>query len=461
MNNALGTDTLAGVAAELGVDLSDDGAGHLAVQRLTTDTRQLERGDLFLALRGERFDGHEFLQTAFERGAVAAIVDQRDERVSDLQQLVVPDTRLALGVLGAARRRQWGRELVAITGNSGKTTVRALTTSILELAGHTHATRANLNNDIGVPLTLLELEAEHQRAVLELGANHPGEIAWTTALSRPDVAVITNVTGAHVGEFGGPGHIARAKGEILAGLSRQGVAVLNRDDRFFAIWQRLAGEATLIDFGLDQRARVRARDMVCDALGRYAFTLVIDGQDCGRVQLTLMGRHNVLNALAAAAAAHGLGIEPALMCRGLEEAEAVARRMVVVPGPRNSRLVDDSYNANPGAVKAALDTLATLPGPRWCLLGAMGELGGYSDRAHREVGEHARQLGIEVLGTVGEPARVACDAFGEGGYHFEQWSTLADFVRERLPENASVLIKGSLSAGMDRLVSALRTDTIR
>ncbi|OHV12379.1 UDP-N-acetylmuramoyl-tripeptide--D-alanyl-D-alanine ligase [Kushneria phosphatilytica] len=460
MDNDTGLNTLAEVATALGADVPD-GAGEQVIERIITDTRQLDRGDLFLALRGERFDGHAFLQTAFERGASAAIVDRRDDHISDLPQLVVPDTRLALGMLGAARRRHWGRELVAITGNSGKTTVRALTGAILQLAGATHMTRANLNNDIGVPLTLLELKSCHQRAVLELGANHSGEIAWTTALTRPDVAVITNVTGAHVGEFGGLGYIAQAKGEILAGLGTRGVAVLNRDDRFFPIWQQLAGEATIIDFGFDDRARVYASDMACDALGRYAFTLFIDGQDCGRIQLTLMGRHNVLNALAAAAVAHALGIDPILMQQGLESAEAVNRRMVVVPGPHNSRLVDDSYNANPGAVRAALEALTDLPGPRWCLLGAMGELGDYSESAHREIGEHARALGIDVMGTVGEPARAACEAFGEGGHHFEQWSTLAEFVRERLPEGASVLIKGSLSAGMDRLVSALRTDIIR
>ncbi|MFY0992403.1 UDP-N-acetylmuramoyl-tripeptide--D-alanyl-D-alanine ligase [Halomonas sp. C05BenzN] len=455
-----GLTTLAEVTGALGLPAP---ARDLAITAIVTDTRRLVPGCLFVALKGERFDGHDFLDQAVEGGAVAAVVEREVARPVDapLPQLVVADTRLALGLLGRARRRAWGGPLVAVTGNSGKTTVKELLASLLSRRGATLATRGNLNNDIGVPLTLLELSAGHRQAVVELGANHLGEIAWTTTLAEPRVAVITNVTGAHVGEFGGTGRIAQAKAEILAGLPSDGVAVLNRDDTFFATWSRLAAPREVLDFGLDGRARVRAEALACDALGRYAFTLVVDGRELGRVQLALLGRHNVANALAAAAAALAMGLEEADILAGLAAVAPMPGRLSVVEGINATRLLDDTYNANPGAVKAALDLLMALPGPHWCLLGAMGELGEASDRLHAEIGRHARELGVDFLGTLGGPARPASHAFGEGGYHFDEREALMRHVLNHLPPGASVLVKGSRSAGMERVIAALRADASR
>lgn len=470
------SERLSAIAARLGapfVDASCEGAD-AAVSRIVTDTRALRPGDLLVALRGERFDAHEFLAQAREKGAVGAVVDHP---VADsLAQIVVPDTRLALGLLARAHRLDWDGQLIAVTGNSGKTTVKEMLASILGRRAPTLATRGNLNNDIGAPLTLLELAAEHRYAAIELGANHLGEIAWTTALAKPQVVIITNVTGAHVGEFGGMGQIAQAKGEILAGLSSDGCAVLDRDEAYFPVWRALAGRARVVDYGLEDYgiknygikdygieagASVTARDLVCDPAGRYAFTLCLPGEASVRVGLSLMGRHNVRNALAAAAATHALGFGAAEIATGLEACRSMAGRMQVVDGIRGSCVIDDTYNANPGAMLAALEALSSLPSPRWCFLGAMGELGGDSERLHAEVGRSARDLGLDFLGTYGEPARAASEAFGHEGHHFDDWAALERFAQDQLPSRASVLVKGSRSAGMERLVAALRDDASR
>lgn len=455
------SERLSTIAARLGapfVDASCEGAD-AAVSRIVTDTRALRPGDLLVALRGERFDAHEFLAQAREKGAVGAVVDHP---VADsLAQIVVPDTRLALGLLARAHRLDWDGQLIAVTGNSGKTTVKEMLSSILSRRAPTLATRGNLNNDIGAPLTLLELAAEHRYAAIELGANHLGEIAWTTALAKPQVAIITNVTGAHVGEFGGMGQIAQAKGEILAGLTGDGYAVLDRDEAYFPVWRALAGRARVVDYGIDDDASITARDLVCDSAGRYAFTLCLPGEASVRVGLSLMGRHNVRNALAAAAATHALGFGAAEIATGLEACRSMAGRMQVVDGIRGSCVIDDTYNANPGAMRAALEALSSLPSPRWCFLGAMGELGGDSERLHAEVGRLARDLGLDFLGTYGEPARAASAAFGDEGHHFDDWAALERFAQDQLPSRASVLVKGSRSAGMERLVAALRDDASR
>ncbi|KFF49018.1 UDP-N-acetylmuramoyl-tripeptide--D-alanyl-D-alanine ligase [Gammaproteobacteria bacterium MFB021] len=452
--------SLNAIAATLGAPgVAPDGAADRMVERIVTDTRELAPGDLLVALKGERFDAHDFLAKARERGAVGAVVAHP---VADpLAQIVVPDTRLALGLLARAHRLAWAGELVAVTGNSGKTTVKELLAAILSRRAPTLATRGNLNNDIGAPLTLLGLRAEHRYAAVELGANHLGEIAWTTALARPQVAIITNVTGAHVGEFGGMGQIAQAKGEILAGLSNECVAVLDRQQHYFPVWRALAGSARVLDIAIDAPAAVTAHDLVCDDAGRYAFTLSLPDAPSLTVKLALIGRHNVRNALVAAAAAHALGFAPDEIVAGLAATTAMSGRMQVVAGVRGSRLIDDSYNANPGAMRAALETLATLPAPRWCFLGAMGEMGAESAALHAEVGRTARDLGIDCLGTFGEPARAAAEAFGDEGHHFDDWAALERFARDQLPSHASVLVKGSRSAGMERLVTALRDDASR
>ena len=423
-----------------------------------TDTRNMVADGLFVALKGPRFDGHYLLEDARQAGAVAALVEAPVD--SPLPQLVCPDTRLGLGLLASAAREAWSGPLVAVTGNSGKTTVKEITAALLEPLGAVHATRGNLNNDIGAPLTLLALTPAHQAAVVELGANHLGEIAWTTRLARPQVAVITNVTGAHVGEFGGMGQIAQAKGELLGGLQPDGVAILNRDDRYFSYWRACAAPRRVISYSIEGPADICAEALSCDSQGRYAFTLNYQGRSLGQVQLPLLGKHNVSNALAAAAAALELGVAAEQVIERLGGLTALPNRLSVLPGLRGANLLNDTYNANPGAVKAALDTLVSLPGPHWCALGAMGELGNATRELHEEIGRYAAQLGVDMLVTLGDAARPASEAF-DGGLHFNDHATLVRHLHNTLPPNASLLVKGSRSAGMEHVVTALRTDEIR
>ncbi|WP_427047024.1 UDP-N-acetylmuramoyl-tripeptide--D-alanyl-D-alanine ligase [Halomonas casei] len=428
------------------------------ISSIVIDSRKIEPGCLFVALKGPTFDGHDFVKHAYELGAAAALVDTPID--SDLPQLVCPDTRLGIGLLAGAHRQTWHGVLVAVTGNSGKTSVKEMCAALLAPLGDVLATQGNLNNDIGAPLTLLGLAPSHAAAVIELGANHLGEIAWTVHMAKPDVALITNVTGAHVGEFGGMGQIAQAKSEVLDGLSENGTAIVNRDDRYFSFWAARNAPRRLVSFGFHSLADVSASALSCDPQGRYAFTLMHNGEALGRVQLRLLGKHNVSNALAAAAAALVLGVTAEQVVERLQSLQTLAGRLAVVPGLRGANVLDDTYNANPGAVKAALDTLASFPAPRWCALGAMGELGSESDALHAEIGRYAAALGIDELLTLGEAARTASDAFGRG-LHFNDHEALTRHVTNTLPPDTTLLVKGSRSAGMEHVVKALRSDEIR
>lgn len=444
--------SLKSVAAALNIPLP---VNDIALTGIVTDTRKVVPGSLFVALKGPRFDGHDFLEQAREQGAVAALVEQTAD--STLPQLQCADTRLGLGLIAQAWRLRYQLPIVAVTGNSGKTTVKEMTAALLAPLGDVLATEGNLNNDFGVPLTLLRLTSDHQAAVVELGANHLGEIAWTSQLTLPEVAIITNVTGAHVGEFGGMGQIAQAKSEILLGLSANGVAVINREDHYFTFWSACAAPRRVISYGWDSQADVYAAALSCNSQGRYAFTLVYHGQPLGKVCLPLIGKHNVSNALAAAAAALAVGITPAHVVAGLSRLPCLPGRLSSVPGLRNATLLDDTYNANPGAVKAALEVLASFPAPRWCALGAMGELGQASEALHAEVGRFAASLGIDTLLTYGDAARSASDAFGRG-QHFDDHETLVRHIINTLPPDTTLLVKGSRSAGMENVIAALRSD---
>ncbi|MCP1314698.1 UDP-N-acetylmuramoyl-tripeptide--D-alanyl-D-alanine ligase [Halomonas sp. 707D7] len=430
----------------------DDAAPGVALSAVVTDTRQIVPGCLFVALKGPRFDGHDFVAQACEQGAAAVLVET--PQAVDAPQLLCADTRLALGLLGRAWRARFKHPIVAVTGNSGKTTVKEMTAHLLAPLGPVLATEANLNNDFGAPLTLLRLNDEHRAGVVELGANHLGEIAWTARLTAPDVAIITNVTGAHVGEFGGMGQIAQAKAEILAGLGADGVAVLNADDRYFATWAALAAPHRVISYGFSSDACVSARGLSCDPQGRYAFTLVENGVSLGEVRLPLPGLHNVSNALAAAAAALVLGVMPENVLAGLGSLVPLKGRLSVLKAKGGATLLDDTYNANPGAMKAALETLKAFPGPHWCALGAMGELGEASEALHAEVGRIARELGIDTLLTCGDAARIISTAHGRG-QHFDDHETLARHIINTLPPDATLLVKGSRSAGMESVIAAL------
>lgn len=429
----------------LGVDAAFDSVG--------TDSRAIRPGQLFVALVGPRFDGHAFLAEVAGKGAVAALVERQVPDVV-LPQLLVADTRQALGRLGAFNRQAYQGPLAAVTGSSGKTTVKEMLASILRTRGPVLATRGNLNNELGVPLTLLELAPEHAGAVIELGASRVGEIAYTVGLTRPQVAIITNAGTAHVGEFGGPEKIVEAKGEILEGLPADGVAVLNRDDSAFAVWQQRAAGQRVLSFALnDAAADFRARDIQRDARGCPSFVLLGPAGETP-VQLNLLGRHNVANALAAAAAAHALGVPLVGIREGLESLQPVKGRAVSRLAPNGVRVIDDSYNANPVSVCAAIDILAGFSGRTVLVLGDMGELGDWAEEGHRQVGAYAAGK-IDSLYAVGPLMAHAVAAFGNQGRHFADQAGLLEALRCEQDSNTTILIKGSRSAAMDKIVSAL------
>ncbi|ACO77547.1 UDP-N-acetylmuramoylalanyl-D-glutamyl-2, 6-diaminopimelate-D-alanyl-D-alanyl ligase [Azotobacter vinelandii CA] len=418
-----------------------------------TDSRAIRSGQLFVALVGPRFDGHAFLAEVAAKGAVAALV-QRTMPELGLPQLQVADTRLALGRLGSLNRQAYSGPLAAVTGSSGKTTVKEMLASILRTRGPVLATRGNLNNDLGVPLTLLELAPEHVGAVIELGASRIGEIAYTVALTRPQVAIITNAGTAHVGEFGGPEKIVEAKGEILEGLPADGIAVLNRDDPAFDIWQRRAAGRRVLSFALDASdADFLARDIQPDARGCPAFTLRGPAGEA-RIQLNLLGRHNVANALAAASAAHALGMPLVGIRAGLESLQPVKGRAVAQFAPSGVRVIDDSYNANPASMRAAIDILAGFSGRTLLALGDMGELGAWAEEGHRQVGAYAAGK-VDALYAVGPLMTHAVAAFGKGGRHFADQAGLLEALCSEQHPDTTILIKGSRSAAMDKIVSAL------
>ncbi|MCY1214311.1 UDP-N-acetylmuramoyl-tripeptide--D-alanyl-D-alanine ligase [compost metagenome] len=419
---------------------------------VSSDSRKIEAGQLFIALVGPRFDGHDYLAEVAAKGAVAALV-QRKVADAPIPQLVVADTREGLGRLGACNRDRFSGRVAAVTGSSGKTTVKEMLASILRTQGSVLATRGNLNNDLGVPLTLLELGAEHDSAVIELGASRIGEILYTVGLTRPQVAILNNAGTAHVGEFGGPEKIVEAKGEILEGLPADGVAVLNRDDRAFDVWHARAAGRRVISFGVtDGRADVRAENLTRDARGCMAFSLrgLVGDAD---IQLNLLGAHNVANALAAAAAAHVLGVPLVGIKAGLESLQPVKGRAVAQLATSGMRVIDDSYNANPASMLAAVDILAGFSGRTVLVLGDMGELGDWAEQGHREVGEYARGK-VSALYAVGPLMAHAVAAFGAQGRHFAGQASLIQALVSEQDANTTILIKGSRSAAMDKVVAA-------
>ncbi|MCW3149875.1 UDP-N-acetylmuramoyl-tripeptide--D-alanyl-D-alanine ligase [Stutzerimonas stutzeri] len=423
---------------------------------VSTDSRGIQPGQLFIALTGPRFDGHAYLRDVAAKGAVAALVEREIEGAG-LPQLVVADTRIALGQLGALNRAAFNGPVAAITGSSGKTSVKEMVASILRAAygqDAVLATRGNLNNDLGAPLTLLELCPQHRAAVIELGASRPGEIAYTVGLVRPHVSLITNAGTAHVGEFGGPEKIVEAKGEILDGLAADGIAVLNRDDKAYPVWAARAAGKRIVSFGLQNPlADFYPGSIAFDIRGCVNFVLT-GPRGAVRVQLNLLGRHSVANALAAAAAAHALGISPEAIVAGLENLEPVKGRGVAQMLGNGVRLIDDSYNANPASICAAIDVLAGFSGRTILALGDMGELGEWAEQGHREVGTYAAGK-VDALYAVGPLMAHAVNAFGAGGRHFADQASLIEALRVEQGSATTILVKGSRSAAMDKVVDAL------
>ncbi|NVK44235.1 MAG: UDP-N-acetylmuramoyl-tripeptide--D-alanyl-D-alanine ligase [Oceanospirillaceae bacterium] len=429
----------------------------LDVVRVSTDTRQIEAGDLFIALRGERFDAHAFVAEAQQKGAAAAVVDH--SLPLEMPQLVVADTRLALGRIAQYHRDSFTGTLVAITGSSGKTSVKEMLASILAGAGPTLATRGNLNNDIGVPLTLFRLEPGHRYAVIEMGASGPHEIDYMTRLARPDVAILNNAMGAHLEGFGSLEGVVRAKGEIFNGLSDEGIAVVNADDPHAEVWLAQLSGRKVLRFGLERDdVEVTARNLFRQDNGCYGFDLEIGGQ-AEPVRLQVLGRHNVANALAAAAAAHAAGLAPGQIAVGLGRFEAVPGRMKPLVGPGGCRLIDDSYNANPGSVKAAIDMLADMPGARALVLGDMAELGTGAAAQHAGIGRHAAEQGIESLFGLGPLSGEAVEAYkaagGRDAVAFRDREHLINHLKGLLHDDLTLLVKGSRSAAMEKVIEGL------
>ncbi len=419
-----------------------------------TDSRRLEPGALFVALRGKRYDGHAFLEQVAERGASAAVVaEARDTR---LPLLVVADTRRALADTAALWRRRFELPLVAVTGSNGKTTVKEMLRTLLASRGPVLSTRGNLNNDIGVPLTLFDLGPEHRYAVVEMGANHPGEIAGLCRIAEPTIAVVTQCAPAHLKGFGSIEGVARAKGEAFAGLTANGIAVVNDDDPYAALWRTLAGTRRILSFGLAGPADVTA-EFEPSILGGSRLRLRLPDASI-EAELPLPGRHNVMNALAASACAWALGVTPEQIGAGLAAVEAVPGRLQPRLVRNGLRLYDDSYNANPGSLRAALEVLAGCPGERWLVMGDMAELGPEAGYYHHEAGALARRLGIDRLYGIGALCRECVTGFGPGGVHCEDLGSLLKAIQADLHADVTLLVKGSRSMNMERVVQFLATE---
>ena len=430
------------------------------VDQLVTDTRTLASAAtasaVFVALKGERFDGHAHVGDAARAGIRAALVAHETD--APLSQVVVADTERALAALGAAMQGTWSTKVVAITGSNGKTSVKSLLLSILQRVGVAYANPGNRNNEIGLPLAVLDAPEDAQFSIYEMGAGKPGDIAYLTAIARPDVALVNNIAPAHLERMGSLLGVADTKAAIYDALPSGGVAVINADDAFAPYFAERAHGHRLIRFGLEASADITARDIVLDADGAR-FTLVTPQGDCD-IELALPGRHNVLNALAAAALAVGVDASLNAIREGLVAARAVAGRLVTHHLPNGVVLIDDSYNANPGSLNAAIDTLAaastsSAAGESWLVLGDMRELGDDEVALHAEAGRRAKSAGIARLYAFGPLSAAAVQTFGAGAEHYDSHAALADALRAALKPDVRVLVKGSRGSAMDRIVSAL------
>ena len=419
---------------------------------VSTDTRTIRKGELFFALQGPNFDGRDYVSVARKAGAAGAVVAGAvDDR---LPQIVVDDAKAALGEFGAAWRSQFDATVIGITGSNGKTTLKELVAACLSQVAKTLATQGNLNNDIGMPLMLSRIDASHRYVVLEMGANHAGEIGYLAALANPDVVTITNAGSAHLEGFGSVRGVSRAKGEILQNASRPAVAVLNADDMYFDYWSSLVTDVRSLSFGLGEHADVRADGIVAGARGSD-FNLRI-GDTSAPVSLPLAGIHNVRNACAAAAIAHALDVDLDAIRTGLESVNPVGGRLEPLGCINGATLFDDSYNANPISVVAAAEFVASLPGESWLVLGDMKELGDDAAELHREVGEAVRASGVSRLFAYGDLASNAAQGFGEHASWYASVDALVDELSDDLRAGVNVLVKGSRSMRMERVVDALR-----
>lgn len=420
------------------------------VSSIATDSRQPQSGALFVALKGERFDAHNFVAGAQRQGAVAALLNRQLE--IPLPQLIVADTEIALGDIAKAVRRDRHACVVGITGSNGKTTVKTLVASILGCMGRTHTNAGSFNNEIGLPLTVLALPEDAEFAVLEMGAGKLGDIAYLAAIAQPQISLVNNIAPAHLERMGNVQGVAATKGAIYQALPPQGIAIINADDSFADFFTELAGARRVLRFGLEHAADVRA---IIHALGIHStFTLLTPQGQC-EITLPLAGRHNVLNALAASAIACALDVPLAMIKSGLENAQPVKGRLIRHISASGWTLIDDTYNANPASTAAAIATLMLQPGEPWLVLGDMKELGAEGAPLHAEIGALAQRSGVRRLFAVGELTRAAVTAFGAGATHYPDQSALSVALLSEIHTSVVCLIKGSRSSAMERVVTTL------
>lgn len=432
--------------------------GHdLTIKKIMTDSREDCTGALFIALVGDNFDAHEFVNTAKNQGASALLVSKKVE--SELPQVLVADTEKALGLLAKYVRQQVNPQVVGITGSAGKTTVKEMVASILRLKGNVLATKGNFNNHIGVPLTLLDLTVEHEFAVIEMGANHQGEIAYCAGLAQPDVSVINNVEPAHLEGFGSIEGVAKAKAEIYQMLSSDGTAIINLDCEFAPQWMEQFIDCHKITVSRHNDAHFSANNAHLNSEGKVTFDLIkrsLTDKESITITMNLAGLHNVSNALVAAAISSQLGAGLDLIKQGLEQAKDVKGRLNRLMGKKGCVLIDDTYNASVGSVKAAIDVLVSQKGQHILVFADMGELGTESNKYHREVGLYAKEKGVDKLFAIGKEVKHTVVEFGNNGEIFTDKSALIKAVEKQLDSSQILLIKGSRSARMEQVVQALQ-----
>lgn len=453
--------SLSWIAERVEGTLNTKSVEELKIKGVSTDTRTLEPGDLFIALSGPNHNAHDHLFKALEKGAAAIIVSQPVD--CPLPLILVADTQVALGKLGAAVKQEVNPKTVGITGSSGKTTVKEMVASILSVKGKVLFTKGNYNNDIGVPLTLLRLEKQHEYAVIEMGANHLGEIAYTTNLVRPDVATIVNAAASHLEGFGSLFGVARAKSEIFKGLGTKGTAILNRDSQFYSFWEGKTSHLTCLTFSPESgTGDYYAEDIAMGMDGCAEFELICPGGKAA-IRMSIPGTHNVGNALLAAALAINVGANLEEVQSGLFNMREVGGRLNVRQLTTQIRLLDDTYNANVASVHAAIDLLATFSGNRIFVFGDMAELGNKARYYHEQVGEYAKSKGITSIYSLGVLSQFASAVFNDDGFHFNSKETLIELLNQNLAyehRDISILVKGSRSSKMELVVKAIEESPV-
>ena len=429
-----------------------------SINSVSTDSRTVQKDQLFIALVGENFDAHDFIASIKNKAAAVFVHKKMDCKIP---QIIVEDTLKGLGLFAAAWRKQFTKPLIGLTGSNGKTTVKEMLAAILAAKGNVMATFGNLNNDIGMPLTLLRLRANMDYGVIEMGANHFNEIDYLTHIAKPDVAILNNAGAAHLEGFGDVEGVSRAKAEIFKGLNKEGVAIINRDDQYADYWLSCNKDRKTITFGFSDKADLKG-ELRCDGL------LIQAGDQQQLIKLALLGHHNAMNALAASAAAIAVGLDLIAIKQGLESLQAVKGRLAPVIGMNGVQIIDDTYNANPESARAAIDVLAEKKNSKRILvLGDMGELGDNTAQLHADIGVYAKTKGIEALYCLGNHSKQACEKFAENGFAFDAIEPLLVALQQRIEQtqkqqqqtkdkqSVTVLVKGSRSMKMERVVEAL------